>query len=199
MSYWDTANFFNNSKIDNFREFIYCLDKYTYRGCSYRLLDYLINYYDGYKDISGVYKELIENFSVDEVSQLISTLCTKQGLPMFKSEEIDALIAAREFALSNDPKKRIDYLCTVELELPPDNFLSKSDELVKILVTVKVNCISNKYLKMSEEENEYYEDYLLELAEYKITKKYPLIDEFYCHVLEHGGSSLCLKEYKALS
>ncbi|MFY7807332.1 MAG: hypothetical protein ACOVQ7_28310, partial [Limnoraphis robusta] len=120
MSSGDSANCFDDAAINNFREFIYCLNENlsTTRGCSDMLVSYLNQYYGGSQ---FGYKELLENFSVDEVSQLIAQLCNKQGEPIFKPEDIDVLIAAREFALSDDPKKRIDYLCTIEWELSPYN------------------------------------------------------------------------------
>ncbi|WP_413160776.1 hypothetical protein ACL6C3_19890 [Capilliphycus salinus ALCB114379] len=196
MSSGDSANCCDDTAINNFLEFIYCLNEHTKtRGCSDRLVSYLTHYYGVDQSYyRGEYKELFKNFSADEVSQLIAQLCNKQGEPIFKSEEIDILISAREFALSDDPKKRIDYLCTIELEFSRYN----SDEPFKILATVKVNCISNEYLKMSEDEDEYYQDYLWQVAEHKLEQKYPsFIDQVFAYHHKHGHS-YSLIEYKAL-
>jgi hypothetical protein len=130
-------------------------------------------------------ENLVENFDADSVSQFLQGIFDAQGKPMFTQEDIDTLVDAQKFALSDDPNKRVKYRCTIEIDL---------DEPIKITPTVEVNCISNDYLKIVPTEDEDYTTYLIYAAEAKFREQYPEL----ANAILNSGSTISLADYKIL-
>ncbi|GEM_PF-1980271 len=143
-----------------FWEYLRCIENYAPERYSKTLYSYLTHYYS-YSEL------LLKQFDINEISELVKPLLNKKGEPMFTQQEIETFHDAIKFAFSNDPKKVVNYLCTIEYHFPKKN----SNEEVKITCTLKVKCISNEYLKLSEDNGEYYQ-YINDIVEKLLYEHY---------------------------
>ena len=95
----------------------------------------------------------------------LATLVNKQGERIVSDEIIEDLMLAKQYAYSSNSNKKIRYRCKVFINIIPVN------EDFRIEAVTTINCISNKYLKLSDED---YKGYLLDVATDKIIEEYPL-------------------------
>ena len=136
-----------------FLEFLECLEKY---GSNYfRAIYFYLEVYYGNRD------NLIKELSADK----LASFKNKQQERIVSDEIIKDLMLAKQYAFSSNSNKKLQYRCKVFIKIVPVS------EDFKIEAVTTVDCISNKYLKLSDED---YKGYLLDIATDKISEEYPL-------------------------
>ena len=152
-------------------EFIDLLGNKKY--VSYRTIFFYLEAYYGSR----------ENFIKELNAQELASFKNKREERIVSDEIIEDLMLAKQYAFSSNQNKKQQYRCKVVITLSPVN------EDFKIEATTKINCISNQYLKLSDED---YQDYLLDVASDKIFEEYPLEE------IQERGINYHLAEFKSL-
>ncbi|WP_330203568.1 hypothetical protein [Cyanobacterium sp. Dongsha4] len=161
----------------DFNDFLDCCKEYK--------IDYEWNNFDSFimlyyqtNDETLTWIEKLDKNDKNELKKLIN----KNGESMFDEQKFDILLLAKDFAISDDPNKRLNYCCTVQYEFDArfDSYPS-----LKVNININVNAISNKYLKLPEDDQlESYQSYLFDLANDEIDNNYA----FY-NINQYSGST----------
>jgi hypothetical protein len=150
-------------------EYIEFIDRLGDKKCvSYRTIFFYPEAYYGSR----------ENFIKELNANELASFKNKHGDRIVSDEIIEDLMLAKQYAFSSSQNKKQQFRCKVVITLSPLN------EDFKIEVATRIDCISNEYLKLSEED---YQDYLLDVASDKIFEEYPL-DEIQEKGISYGFS-----------